>query len=105
MTGCSFVASGICLRRFLLLSCGLCAPAPACPAPPSSGPAHAEFSYGAPAAKHYLTRLEAWGYTLSDVERIITDHGQETEETAPGHSLAEIQAEEEEMIAEEASTE
>ncbi|MFJ7751842.1 ParB/RepB/Spo0J family partition protein [Arthrobacter sp. NPDC097144] len=58
-----------------------------------------------PTAKHYLTRLETWGYTLSDVERIITDHGQEIEETAPGHRLAEVQAEEEGMIAEEATTE
>ena len=57
-----------------------------------------------PTAKQYLTRLEAWGYTLSDVERIITDHGQETEEADPGHTLAEIQAEEEEMIAEETAT-
>lgn len=60
-----------------------------------------------PTEKHYLNRLADWGYTLSDVERIITDHGQEAEEAEevdPGHSLAEIQAEEEEMIGEEAAT-
>ena len=49
--GRSFVASGlICLRRFLLLSFGSYVPAPGRLAPPSSGPAHPEFSYGAPSS-------------------------------------------------------
>ena len=55
-----------------------------------------------PTAKHYLTRHELLGYTLSDMEGIITGKG---EETSPSHSLAEVQAEEEEMIAEETAPE
>jgi ParB family chromosome partitioning protein len=67
-------------------------------------------------AKHYLNQLNSWGYTLSDVEIIITSHGNtETQETvdtetsatdadatAPGETFEDVQADEEEMIDEEA---
>lgn len=33
-------------------------------------------------ARTYLSQLAAWGYTLSDVERIITDHGTEPDAQA-----------------------
>lgn len=55
-------------------------------------------------AKYYLSQFEAWGYTLSDVEHIITDHGQETEHIEPDHTRADTQAEGEELVAEETAT-
>ncbi|WP_146360312.1 hypothetical protein [Arthrobacter yangruifuii] len=30
-------------------------------------------------ARYYLSQLEEWGYTLSDVQRIITDHRTEAQ--------------------------
>ncbi|NOJ60991.1 ParB N-terminal domain-containing protein [Arthrobacter sp. 260] len=63
-------------------------------------------------AKHYLTQLTTWDYTLSEVETIITDHGNtETQESVkaetsavqePGETFAQVPADEEELTAEEA---
>ena len=59
-------------------------------------------------AQHYLNQLATWGYTLSDVETLITDHGtapaepvQPVESVEPGETFEDVQAEEEELIAEE----
>ncbi len=68
-------------------------------------------------AKAYLSQLATWGYTLSDVESIITDHGNtetqqnvntetsaDDEATALGETFEEIHADEAEMVAEEAAS-
>lgn len=61
-------------------------------------------------AKHYLNQLAVWGYTLSDVETLITTHGTTpAEQTEPpiepaelGESFEDAHADEAEMVAEEA---
>lgn len=68
-----------------------------------------------PQAAYYLFQLQDWGYTASEVETIITDHAMKKnapakdedpmpepaqEDTEPGESFEEIQAEEEDMVAE-----
>ena len=65
-------------------------------------------------AAHYLNQLTAWGYTLSDVETLITNHANtETQETVntetsaaseaptPGETFEDVRPDEEELIAEE----
>lgn len=60
-------------------------------------------------AAYYLFQLQDWGYTLSDVESIITDNGAEPEEPVQpvesaetGETFEFVHADEEELIAEEA---
>ncbi|SDI92226.1 chromosome partitioning protein, ParB family [Arthrobacter subterraneus] len=60
-------------------------------------------------AKHYLNQLATWGYTLSDVETIITSHGntepQETVNTETSatdtETFEDVHEDEQELIAEE----